>query len=60
MDRAINHKDNRGNPKCVPPLEQIVSRMMRGATLPSFFAFITDGGNSDRLHRPIRREPLVE
>lgn len=47
-DRAINRKGIWGMTKYAPPIEQIAAGLRRGATLPTYVAFITDGGNSDR------------
>jgi hypothetical protein len=63
IDRAINHKDTWGTTKYAPPIEQIVSRLMRGAALPWYVAFITDGGNSDRNNAAdavLRRVPFAD
>lgn len=47
-DRAINRNDIWGTTKYAPPIEKIASNLRRGAQLPTYVAFITDGGNSDR------------
>lgn len=47
-DRAINRKGIWGMTKYAPPIEQIAGGLHRGAALPTYVAFITDGGNSDR------------
>lgn len=47
-DRAINRKGIWGATSYAPPIEQIARGLKRGARLPTFIAFITDGGNSDR------------
>ncbi|OBK27082.1 hypothetical protein A5634_01450 [Mycobacterium asiaticum] len=47
-DRAINRKNIWGMTKYAPPIEEIAGGLQRGAALPTFVAFITDGGNSDR------------
>lgn len=47
-DRAINRKDIWGATLYAPPIEQIAGGLKRGAALPTFVAFVTDGGNRDR------------
>ncbi|MET0450516.1 MAG: VWA domain-containing protein [Mycobacterium sp.] len=47
-DRATNRKGIWGMTKYAPPIEQIAARLSRGAPLPTYVAFVTDGGNSDR------------
>lgn len=47
-DRATKRKDIWGMTKYAPPIEQIASGLSRGASMPMYVAFVTDGGNSDR------------
>lgn len=47
-DRTTKRKGIWGTTKYAPPLERIAEGLTRGATMPTYVAFVTDGGNSDR------------
>lgn len=47
-DRTTKRKGIWGTTKYAPPLERIAQGLRRGATMPTYVAFVTDGGNSDR------------
>ena len=47
-DRAIERKGIWGGTFYHPPIEEIAFNLTRGAKMPTYVAFITDGANADR------------
>lgn len=47
-DRARKTKGIWGSTAYAPPIEEIAGGLTRGATMPTFVFFVTDGGNQDR------------
>ena len=47
-DRQLQRRDLWGRTEYAPSIEAIAAGLVRGAAVPTYVAFVTDGGNSDR------------